>query len=79
MSSVASKNRTELDRVLIALARRIGFRLAKGFKERVIFRELFLSGLTLLDRNVSASQVSLSHIAARQELNDLLKALNIGD
>ena len=78
MSSVASKNRTELDRVLAALARRIGFRLAKGFKERVIFRELFLSGLTLLDRNVSASQMSLSHIAARQELNDLLKALDIG-
>lgn len=79
MSSVASKNRTELDRVLVALAKRIGFRLAKGFKERVIFRELFLSGLTLLDRNVSTSQMSLSHIAARQELNDLLKALNIGE
>ena len=79
MSNVASKNRTELDRVLGALARRIGFRLSKGFKERVIFRELFLSGLTLLDRNISASQMSLSHIAARQELNDLLKSLNIGE
>ena len=79
MSSITSKNRTELDKILVALAKRIGFRLAKGFKERVIFRELFLSGLTLLDRNVSASQMSLSHIAARQELNDLLKALNIGD
>lgn len=77
MSNVISKNRTELDRVLSALARRIGFRLAKGFKERVIFRELFLSGLTLLDRNISATQISLSHIAARQELNDLLKSLNI--
>lgn len=78
MSSVASKNRIELDRVLSALSKRIGFRLAKGFKERVIFRELFLSGLTLLDRNVSAAQMSLSHIAARQELNDLLKILDIG-
>lgn len=77
MSNVLSKNRTELDRVLSALARRIGFRLAKGFKERVIFRELFLSGLTLLDRDISATQTSLSHIAARQELNDLLKSLNI--
>ncbi len=77
MSNVVSKNRTELDRVLSALARRIGFRLAKGFKERVIFRELFLSGLTLLDRDISATQTSLSHIAARQELNDLLKSLNI--
>lgn len=79
MSSVKSKNRTELDRVLNALSKRIGFRLAKGFKERVIFRELFLSGLTLLDRNVPVAQMSLSHIAARQELNDLLKTLNIGE
>jgi len=77
MSNIVSKNRTELDRVLTALAKRIGFRLAKGFKERVIFRELFLSGLTLLDRNIAATQMSLSHIAARQELNDLLKSLNI--
>ncbi|MDR1391258.1 MAG: division plane positioning ATPase MipZ [Holosporales bacterium] len=77
MSSAASKNRYELDKVLSALSKRIGFRLAKGFKERVIFRELFLSGLTLLDRNVSSAQISLSHIAARQELNDLIRALNI--
>ena len=65
--------------MLTALSKRIGFRLAKGFKERVIFRELFLSGLTLLDRDATTSQMSLSHIAARQELNDLLKALNITD
>ena len=79
MSNIVTKNKTELDKVLVALAKRIGFRLAKGFKERVIFRELFLSGLTLLDRNVSASQMSLSHIAARQELNDLMKTLDIED
>lgn len=79
MSNTLSKNRTELDKILGALAKRIGFRLARGFKERVIFRELFLSGLTLLDRNISASRMSLSHIAARQELHDLLKTLNVGD
>ena len=79
MSSVASRNKQELDRILELLSKRIGFRLAKGFKERVIFRELFLSGLTLLDRNVSNSQISLSHIAARQELNDLLTTLNVTD
>ena len=77
MSSIASKNRQELDKILGALSKRIGFRLAKGFKERVIFRELFVSGLTLLDQNIKTSQMSLSHIAARHELNDLLKALNI--
>ena len=32
-----------------ALAKRIGFRVAAGLSERVIYKELFLSGLTLLD------------------------------
>lgn len=79
MSTMASNNRLDLDKILLALAKRIGFRLAKGFKERVIFRELFLTGLTLLDRKTPQAQMSLSHIAARQELGDLLKCLNITD
>ncbi|MDR1488411.1 MAG: division plane positioning ATPase MipZ [Holosporales bacterium] len=77
MSNIASKNRQELEKVLIALSKRIGFRFAKGFKERVIFRELFLSGLTLLDKNATGMQISLSHIAARHELADLIEALKI--
>jgi chromosome partitioning protein len=76
MSSIASRNRQELEKILIALSKRIGFKLANGFKERVIFRELFLAGLTILDKDVpSLPQMSLSHIAARQELNDLLKVV----
>ncbi|MDR0630745.1 MAG: division plane positioning ATPase MipZ [Holosporales bacterium] len=77
MPNVISKNRQEFDKILFAISKRIGCRLARGFKERVCFRELFLSGLTLLDRKVPSLQTSLSHIAARQELNDLLKTLNI--
>ncbi len=77
MANVVSKNRQELEKILVALSKRIGFRFAKGFKERVIFKELFLSGLTLLDRKNLGSQISLSHIAARQELADLLKILNV--
>ena len=74
MSNIASKNRQELEKILHALSKRIGFRLARGFKERVIFRELFVSGLTLLDLK---NQPSLSHIAAKHELSDLLRALNV--
>lgn len=77
MANVASKNRQELEKILAVLSKRIGFRLAKGFKERVIFRELFLSGLTLLDKKNIGAQISLSHIAARQELADLLSVLNV--
>ncbi len=63
---------------LAALAKRIGFRVAPGFSERVIFRELFPKGLTLLDlRDVGITRLSLSHIAARQELRNLTGALNL--
>ena len=62
------------------LANRIGFRLVVGFTERVIFRELFLMGLTLLDlRDVGADiKLSMSHIAARQEVAQLGKRPKFG-
>lgn len=61
------------------LARRIGFRVAPGFSERVIFREMFSQGLTVLDIMEMNGGVglSLSHVAARQEVRDLLKTLRI--
>ncbi|MDR1034511.1 MAG: division plane positioning ATPase MipZ [Holosporales bacterium] len=77
LSNVSSKNGDELEKILTALSKRIGFRLARGFKERVIFKELFLSGLTILDKEQLLPQATLSHIAARQELNSLLKTINI--
>jgi len=52
--------------------------VAPGFNERVIFRELFPRGLTLLDlRDIGVKGLNISNIAARQELRDLLKALNL--
>lgn len=77
MSNIASRNRLELEKVLRALSKRIGFRLSKGFKERVIFRELFVNGLTILDKSVMENSTSLSHIAARRELADFMKDINI--
>ena len=40
----ARPNKRDMEVILDKLARRIGFRLAKGFGERVIFRELFPEG-----------------------------------
>jgi chromosome partitioning protein len=71
-------NKEKMGRALDALARRIGFRVAPGFNERVIFRELFPRGLTLLDlRDIGVKGLNISNIAARQELRDLIKALNL--
>ena len=71
-------NKARMGRALEELSRRIGFRVAPGFSERVIFRELFPSGMTLLDlREMGVDRLNISNLAARQELRDLMRALNL--
>lgn len=79
LSNIDAKNKRFMTQVTTELARRIGFRVAPGFSERVIFREMFLQGLTVLDimEAGKGSGMSMSHIAARQEVRDLLKTLKI--
>lgn len=79
LSNIDARNKRFMTQVLTELSRRIGFRVAPGFSERVIFRELFLQGLTVLDVMDAggSTSVSLSHVAARQEVRDLLKVLQI--
>jgi chromosome partitioning protein len=79
LSNISAKNKMLVTQVVGELSRRIGFRVAPGFSERVIFRELFLQGLTVLDimETSAGSGVSLSHVAARQEVRDLLKILRL--
>ena len=71
-------NKQKMEKAIGKLAKRIGFRAAPGFNERVIFRELFPRGLTLLDlREVGVEKLNISNVAARQELRELIKALNL--
>jgi len=73
-------NKRKVGEALVDLSKRIGFRIASGFSERVIFRELFPRGLTLLDlKDTGVDQLNLSNIAARQELRDLMKELKLPD
>ena len=79
MGTLESRNKRSIDKTITELSRRIGFRLAPGFSERVVFRELFLKGLTLLDlRNPgSGLKMNMSHVAARQEVRQLLQAIGL--
>jgi chromosome partitioning protein len=71
-------NKRKVGEALEDLSRRIGFRVAPGFAERVIFRELFPRGLTVMDlKETGVDQLNLSNIAARQEVRDLMVALQL--
>ena len=77
LSATDARNKRRVAAALEALAARIGFRIAPGFGERVIYRELFPAGLTMLDLPQPRLGISLSmsHLAARQEIRGLLAAL----
>ncbi len=78
LGAQAMHNKEKMAAALDALSKRIGFRVAPGFSERVIFRELFPRGLTLLDlRDVGVQSLNVSNIAARQELRELIRALRL--
>lgn len=70
-------NKKKMGQAMEDLSKRIGFRMASGFSERVIFRELFPRGLTLLDlKDIGVKNaLNISNVAARQELRDLMKGL----
>lgn len=75
LSNLYSNNNAEIEKILKALAPRVGFRLISGFTERVIFKELFLQGVTLLDLIDVGMQMRLSHVAARNELAILMQSI----
>lgn len=78
LGTQAMHNKRKVGSALTQLSKRIGFRVATGFAERVIFRELFPRGLTLLDlKDIGTEQLSMSNIAARQELRELVTTLNL--
>jgi chromosome partitioning protein len=77
LASLDARNKRRIGKLVEELARRIGFRLAPGFSERVVFRELFPRGLTLLDLADAGTALTLSHVAARQELRGLLDAIGL--
>ena len=78
MATLESRNKRRVSAVMQELSERIGFRIVPGFSERVIFRELFLNGLTLLDlKQDGFITMTLSHVAARQEVRDMVRELNL--
>jgi len=76
MQHIEAKNMRRVGKALDELSRRVGFRVIPGLGERVIYRELFPKGLTLLDL-AQIGEVGLSHIAARQELREMIAGFGL--
>ena len=79
LATLESRNKRNMDQALADISQRLGLRMVAGFSERVIFRELFLKGLTLLDIRDQGTDVTLtmSHIAALQEVRNVLRAIGV--
>lgn len=74
LQHLEARNMRRVGEALIELSKRVGFRVIPGLSERVIFRELFPSGLTLLDKG-HLGELGFSHLTARQELREMIAGL----
>ena len=79
LSNLDARNKRDMEKLLGDLARRVGFRVIPGLGERVIYRSMFLEGLTLLDlrQKIMGFEFSMSHVTARQELRTLVDAIGL--
>src|SRR3546814_10503569 len=73
---IEARNMGRIEGALKELSKRVGFRVAQGLSERVVYRELFPSGLTLLDKG-HLGELGTSHLVARQELRALVQSLGL--
>ena len=71
LQHIEANNMRRVGKALDELSKRVGFRTIAGLGERVIYRELFPKGLTLLDVEAIGG-IGISHIAARQELREMI-------
>jgi chromosome partitioning protein len=80
ISMLASRNARQVQVTLDGIATRFGCRMADWIAERVIFRSLFATGMTVfdpLDDDAGGDPTTSSHLSARQEYRNLVAALNL--
>lgn len=79
LAMLDSINNRRVDSALAALQKRIMFRYVPGLHERVIYRELFPKGLTMMDLNrvPEMGRLTASQVAARSEVRTLVRSLNL--
>ena len=80
LASLSSNNERNVHKCLHELSMRLGFRVADGISERVIFRQYFPKGLTALDDFellTGEQKPNASHLSAREEIENLISVLRL--
>jgi len=80
ISNLGSRNAQQVQDTLDRVARTFECRVAEGIAERVIFRSLFPTGMTVFDpleESRLGTGPSISHVNARQEYRSLVAALRL--
>src|SRR6266705_2884518 len=80
LETLPSRNQRQIDEVLEAVRRRLGFRTARGLSERPVYREFFAAGLTAfdpLDGPVPEAKPKPSNLLARLEVRDLIQDVGL--
>lgn len=80
LGQLETRNGRNIADGLTALARRMSFRQADGFSERVVYREMFPRGLTVLDsmdEETLGVKPTSSHLAAREEVGKFINTLRL--
>ncbi len=79
ISTLNTRNMQRVHAAIEGLQTRIDFRYVPGLSERVVYRELFPKGLTLLDISAlkAEEKSNMSHVAARFEIRQLIESLNL--
>ena len=80
LSILGSRNQMNITESLSSLSKKLGFRVADGISERVIFKELFPIGMTAmdeLDEGTLGTRPTMSHVSARQEIRNLMQSLRL--
>ena len=77
LAHLDTRNSRDMRRLLDQLSERMGFQLLPGLSERMIFRELFYKGLTLLDlpEQPDEARTNASRWNARHEIGRLVDAV----
>ena len=80
LATLGSRNYRQIGAALDVIAREVGFHLAPGLSERIIFREFFPVGLTAfdqLDELVLGANSTMSRLMARVEVRELIERIGL--